>query len=90
MPHAALTRPSADEMLESGSIESLTPPTHDEAARQRFVSTLRKRIMVDMAARMGAVRGARASARGATAERPATGGRCGGRCSITPTSGPGA
>ena len=54
MPHAALTRPSADEMLESGSIESLTPPTNDEHARQAFVASLRKHLMVDMAARMRA------------------------------------
>jgi len=33
-------------------IDELATPTHDEAARQRFVSTLRKRIMVDMAGRM--------------------------------------
>ncbi len=30
-------------------IDQIATPTHDEAARQRFVSTLRKRIMVDMA-----------------------------------------
>ncbi len=34
------------------NIENITRPTHDERARQRFVSTLRKRVMVDMAARM--------------------------------------
>ena len=54
MPHAALTRPSADEVLESGSIESLTPPTVDEHARQAFVASLRKHLMADMAARMRA------------------------------------
>jgi SAM-dependent methyltransferase len=33
-------------------IDALARPTHDEAARQRFVSTLRKRIMVDLAQQM--------------------------------------
>lgn len=33
-------------------IDEIATPTHDEAARQRFVSTLRKRIMVDMAGRL--------------------------------------
>jgi len=33
-------------------IDQVATPTHDEAARQRFVSTLRKRIMVDMAGRL--------------------------------------
>ena len=33
-------------------IDRIALPNHDEAARQRFVSTLRKRIMVDMAGRM--------------------------------------
>jgi len=36
------------------NIEDVAHATHDERARQRFVSTLRKRIMVDMA---GALRG---------------------------------
>lgn len=31
------------------SIDELSRPTHDELARQRFVSSLRKRIMVDLA-----------------------------------------
>ncbi len=35
-------------------IDDVARPSHDEAARQRFVSTFRKRIMVDMAARMRA------------------------------------
>jgi len=54
MPHAALTRPSVDEAGETGSIEELSPPTHDEHARQAFVASLRKHLMVDMAARMRA------------------------------------
>jgi SAM-dependent methyltransferase len=33
-------------------IDAIALPTHDEAVRQRFVSTLRKRIMVDMAGRL--------------------------------------
>lgn len=33
-------------------IDEIALPTHDEAARQRFVSTLRKRVMVDMATRL--------------------------------------
>lgn len=33
-------------------IDQLALPSHDEAARQRFVSTLRKRVMVDMAQRL--------------------------------------
>lgn len=37
---------------ETRRIDQIATPTHDEAARQRFVSTLRKRIMVDMAGRM--------------------------------------
>jgi SAM-dependent methyltransferase len=49
MPHAALTRPSADDALEAGSIEALTPAHHDEHARQAFVAALRKHLMVDMA-----------------------------------------
>lgn len=32
--------------------DDLAPPTHDELARQQFVSVLRKRLMVDMAGRM--------------------------------------
>jgi SAM-dependent methyltransferase len=52
MPHAALTRPAADDLVESAGIESLSPPTHDEHARQTFVAALRKHLMVDMAARM--------------------------------------
>ena len=31
------------------SIENIAQPTHNERARQRFVSSLRKRVMVDMA-----------------------------------------
>jgi SAM-dependent methyltransferase len=44
---------------ETRRIDQIATPTHDEAARQRFVSTLRKRVMVDMAGRMkGAYTGA--------------------------------
>ena len=49
MPHAALTRPGDDDAAEAASIESLSPPTHDEHARQSFVASLRKHLMVDMA-----------------------------------------
>lgn len=33
-------------------IDQIALPSHDEAARQRFVSTFRKRVMVDMAQRL--------------------------------------
>jgi SAM-dependent methyltransferase len=33
-------------------IDELAPPTHDELARQQFVSMLRKRVMMDMAGEM--------------------------------------
>lgn len=36
----------------SPRIDALARPTHDELARQRFVSTLRKRVMVDLAQQM--------------------------------------
>lgn len=52
MPHAALTRPVSDDAAEPASLESLSPPTHDEHARQAFVASLRKHLMVDMAQRM--------------------------------------
>ncbi len=52
MPHAALTRPASDDAAEPASLESLSPPTHDEHARQAFVASLRKYLMVDMAHRM--------------------------------------
>jgi len=52
MPHAALTRPVSDDAAEPASLESLSPPTHDEHARQAFVAALRKHLMVDMARRM--------------------------------------
>ena len=41
-----------DEMHSATRFDDLAPPTHDELARQEFVSMLRKRIMVDMAGRM--------------------------------------
>ena len=52
MPHAALTRPVPDAAAEPRSIESLSPPGHDEHARQAYVASLRKHLMVDMAGRM--------------------------------------
>ena len=52
MPHAALTRPASDDAAELASLESLSPPRHDEHARQSFVASLRKHLMVDMAQRM--------------------------------------
>ena len=52
MPHAALTRPASDDAAEPASLESLSPPAHDEHARQAFVAALRKHLMVDMAQRM--------------------------------------
>ena len=52
MPHAALTRPANDDAAEPSSIESLSPPSHDEHARQAFVASLRKHLMVGMAGRM--------------------------------------
>ncbi|MEZ5513604.1 MAG: class I SAM-dependent methyltransferase [Steroidobacteraceae bacterium] len=36
-------------------IDRVARPTHDERARQRFVSSLRKRVMVDMAQRLRAI-----------------------------------
>lgn len=41
-----------DELHSATRFDELAPPTHDELARQEFVSMLRKRIMVDMAGRM--------------------------------------
>ena len=52
MPHAALTRPTADDAIEAASVESLSPPSHDERSRQAFVASLRKHLMVDMSARL--------------------------------------
>jgi SAM-dependent methyltransferase len=43
---------SDDAMHTATRFDDLAPPTHDELARQEFVSMLRKRIMVDMAGRM--------------------------------------
>jgi SAM-dependent methyltransferase len=43
----------SDESTHSASrIDELAQPTHDELARQQFVSMLRKRVMVDMAGKM--------------------------------------
>lgn len=39
-------------MYSATRFDDLAPPSHDELARQQFVSMLRKRIMVDMAGRM--------------------------------------
>lgn len=39
-------------MADPAPISEVAQPTHDEKARQRFVSTLRKRLMVDMAGSM--------------------------------------
>jgi SAM-dependent methyltransferase len=52
MPHAALTRPSGDDHAEASTLESLSPPSHDEHARQAFVAALRRHLMVTMAGRM--------------------------------------
>jgi SAM-dependent methyltransferase len=52
MPHAALTRPVEVAEPEVDSIEALSPPSHDEHARQGFVSALRKHLMADMPPRM--------------------------------------
>jgi ubiquinone/menaquinone biosynthesis C-methylase UbiE len=41
-----------ESMFSATRFDELAPPSHDELARQEFVSMLRKRIMVDMAGRM--------------------------------------
>lgn len=41
-------------MFSKTRFDELAPPTHDEAARQGFVSLLRKRVMTDMAAELRA------------------------------------
>ncbi len=41
-------------MFSKTLFDELAPPTHDEAARQGFVSLLRKRVMTDMAAELRA------------------------------------
>lgn len=50
MTHRTHTPPTAAPA--PARIDEIARPSHDEAARQRFVSTLRKRIMVDMAGRL--------------------------------------
>ena len=47
--HAVMTTPRPPRNRKPPRIDQLARPTHDEAARQRFISTLRKRVMVDMA-----------------------------------------
>jgi SAM-dependent methyltransferase len=49
---AEISAGSDDAMHSATRFDDLAPPTHDELARQEFVSMLRKRIMVDMAGRM--------------------------------------
>ncbi|NDE01983.1 MAG: hypothetical protein EBZ91_09615, partial [Gammaproteobacteria bacterium] len=51
--HTGMSRPASPRTAtRQPRIDALARPTHDEAARQRFISTLRKRIMVDLAQQM--------------------------------------
>ena len=51
MPDGALQAKSADKLAD---IEALYRPTHDEFARQRLVSALRKHVLIDKAVEMRA------------------------------------
>jgi ubiquinone/menaquinone biosynthesis C-methylase UbiE len=50
--HIAMNSAQSARVARPPRIDQIALPSHDEAARQRFVSTLRKRVMVDMAGRL--------------------------------------
>jgi hypothetical protein len=63
MPDTALT---LDATADIPDIDALYRPTHDEVGRQRFVSALRKHVLVDKAAEMKSAYEATAARHGIT------------------------